>query len=344
MKRIFLYFCAFLIPHLTMGQDIHFSQFYNSPLFVNPAYCGVMDAGNIRAATNYKNQWGSITNNPYETFAGSADMLMSPEKNKGLAAGLSFYNDRAGASDFGTSQLNVILGYIAQMNKENWLSAAISGGYANRRANVSNLKWGSQFNGNYYDPNASNGEINPYSESTYYSDFSGGLLWNYIGTDSKGAEAGIAAFNLNKPDISLVNTTQDRMYPRVVVHGGINYPLKNSNISVLPKLFYSRQGPANELLAGLLLNYNPDRPTMQPGILASSSISFGGFYRTRDAVVLVFNIELKKKFLLGISYDINISGLTVASYGKGGVEISLIYKGKYKRAGFTDEGNELPML
>ena len=40
------------------SQDIHFSQFYMSPLNLNPAMTGVMN-GNIRLTGNYWNQWAS---------------------------------------------------------------------------------------------------------------------------------------------------------------------------------------------------------------------------------------------------------------------------------------------
>ena len=41
------------------SQDIHFSQFYMSPLNLNPAMTGVMN-GNIRLTGNYWNQWASV--------------------------------------------------------------------------------------------------------------------------------------------------------------------------------------------------------------------------------------------------------------------------------------------
>lgn len=322
------------------AQDIHFSQFYNSPLYINPALCGVIDGGNIRVASNYKDQWKSITPNSYKTYTGSFDMLISSEKKHGIAGGLSYYNDKAGTSNFGTSQFNATLGYVAKLNDVNYFSAAISSGYGNRSAKISNLKWESQFDGNAYNPNASNGEINPYSESRYFSDFSGGLLWNYRNTEGSGAEFGFSAFHVNRPNISLYNAATDRMYSRIVLHGSINYALKNSNTSILPKLFYSQQGPSKELLAGMLISYELGMTSKYTGLRSSSSIAFGSFYRTRDAVVLVFNTELKKKILIGISYDINISNLTMVSYGKGGLEVSLIYKGTYKGLKTAAEGGE----
>ena len=45
---------------LSMGQDLHFSQFYNSPLTTNPANTGFIPDADYRIGVNYRNQWSSI--------------------------------------------------------------------------------------------------------------------------------------------------------------------------------------------------------------------------------------------------------------------------------------------
>ena len=42
------------------AQDIHFSQFYASPLTMNPAMTGMMD-GTFRATAQYREQWSSLS-------------------------------------------------------------------------------------------------------------------------------------------------------------------------------------------------------------------------------------------------------------------------------------------
>ena len=41
------------------AQDPHFSQFYASPLLLNPALTGAFP-GNVRASGSYREQWPSI--------------------------------------------------------------------------------------------------------------------------------------------------------------------------------------------------------------------------------------------------------------------------------------------
>jgi len=60
------------------------------------------------------------------------------------------------------------------------------------------------------------------------------------------------------------------------------------------------------------------------GFIKESAISFGGHIRVGDAFIPSVLLEIAN-FGLGISYDVNISGLKKVSYGKGGFEISLRY-------------------
>ena len=75
MRKILLSLFAFLIVTHTatplLAQDIHFSQFWMSPLIQNPANAGGEE--DIRAILNYRDQWKSI-GTPYKTFNASFDM------------------------------------------------------------------------------------------------------------------------------------------------------------------------------------------------------------------------------------------------------------------------------
>ena len=50
--------CGLFSPTVE-AQDIHFSQFYMSPLNLNPALTGIMNC-NMRVSSNYRNQWSSV--------------------------------------------------------------------------------------------------------------------------------------------------------------------------------------------------------------------------------------------------------------------------------------------
>ena len=48
------------LPSFVCAQDLHFSQFFNSPLTTNPANTGFLPEYDYRLGANYRQQWASI--------------------------------------------------------------------------------------------------------------------------------------------------------------------------------------------------------------------------------------------------------------------------------------------
>jgi hypothetical protein len=73
--RIYILFGAWnLLFVISMnGQDLHFSQFMNSPLTTNPANTGFIPGGDYRVGINYRNQWSSVMLIPYKTMSAFGD-------------------------------------------------------------------------------------------------------------------------------------------------------------------------------------------------------------------------------------------------------------------------------
>jgi hypothetical protein len=64
MKPILLkYIVVFVMLSIaiqTNGQDIHFSQIFETPFLRNPALAGLFN-GDIRVQTVYRSQWNEVT-------------------------------------------------------------------------------------------------------------------------------------------------------------------------------------------------------------------------------------------------------------------------------------------
>ena len=71
MKRIIILICL-LAPMASFGQGMHFSQFYNAPLLLNPANTGFHTDGDMRVGMNYRSQWLTVPV-PYTTSSAFAD-------------------------------------------------------------------------------------------------------------------------------------------------------------------------------------------------------------------------------------------------------------------------------
>ncbi len=66
--------CSVFLVTSIQAQDLHFSQFFNSPLTTNPANTGFIPDGDYRLGINYRDQWSSIMAVPYKTMSAFGDM------------------------------------------------------------------------------------------------------------------------------------------------------------------------------------------------------------------------------------------------------------------------------
>src|ERR1700748_2299843 len=77
MRKLLTFLCI-LFFSVVKAQDPHFSQFFASPLTLNPALTGKFD-GDVRIAGNYRNQWPTI-NRAFTTGTVSADFHIMKNK------------------------------------------------------------------------------------------------------------------------------------------------------------------------------------------------------------------------------------------------------------------------
>src|SRR6185295_12441310 len=95
MKKVFLLITSCAVSFLASAQSYHQSQFYSTPMLVNPAFTG-NTGGPYRFAANYRSQWRN-EGTPYTTFAASGDAHILKNalgENSVLGLGLTFLNDK----------------------------------------------------------------------------------------------------------------------------------------------------------------------------------------------------------------------------------------------------------
>lgn len=318
--RSLLVSIGILMNFTCFAQDIHFSQYFASPLLLNPALTGQFDGG-FRFATNYKTQWSAVSRNNFKTFAASVDAPVY--KNK-FFAGLSFYNDKAGDSKMGTNSINLSLSTKIKLNDKNSLIAGLQTGWAQKSINLNGVTWDNQYDGNTFNNALPSGETN-YPSNFSYFDISSGLYWRSEPSKTVKLNLGIASHHMSRPKQSYYGMA-DRLYVKWTLHGNAEFkPSKNKNYTYIPTFMILKQGPATEVNLGMMVKYNLGVDSKHTGINVSSNVVFGAFYRLRDAAVVYFRYEYKNIFSVGLSYDINLSKLRTVSYYRGGTEISLAY-------------------
>lgn len=305
-------FCFSLLTFNSLqAQDIHFSQFYNSPLNLNPSLIGAFK-GDFRFVANQRTQWSSVTT-PYSTFGLSADA--NSVFNTPLGVGLSVYNDKAGDSDFSTLQVGLGGTYTIRLSDSTQsISFGVQPVFTQRSINYNNLKFDNQYNGNFYDANIGNGETFSNSGGTYFN-LHGGVTWNYEIAQRKEVGAGFAMHNIVKPQQTFFNADIP-LHQRITLHANALFAVSDK-VDVLPNILFQKQHNYKEIIFGGQGKYHLNNGNYK-------AIYGGIWYRNSDATY--FNVGLDyADFHFGISYDLNLSSLSVASNNRGGFEFSVIY-------------------
>lgn len=305
-------------------QDIHFSQFWTSPLNINPALVGMFD-GDMRLANNYRSQWSSVTANPYTTMAASADfpVLRNYKNDNFMGVGVGFVRDQAGDTRFTSSQYSIAFSYIAQLNREQYLSFGLQTGLMQRAISGANISWGNQWDGAYFDPTLPSGE-NFAAESVSLIDFNFGMNWFYEANDYSKVFAGASVHHLGAPLVSF-QSAEEKLLRKLILHGGAELMVENTNIVFMPNFMVKRQGPNAVYDLGSDVKYVLQEKSQITNFNDETSIAFGAYYRALDAVYLLTAFNWKG-LTVGFSYDLNTSGLTVASDGLGGMEAMIMYR------------------
>lgn len=333
MKHVSKYILSFVfsgVALLTLAQDIHFSQMKYSPLNLNPALAGANNR--INAVVNYKNQWMSITR-PFQTIGAAYDMRI-PSKNeesKGfLAMGINLFNDNGGDSKINTFNGTLNLAYHIEVGKSSTLGGALYAGAGQRSFNTGDLQWGSQYDGFEFNPGLESGELFE-QESYAHFDAGMGVVYTYVDHESRvtGDEAfylnsGLAVFHLNRPNFTFIGSQEDKLYMRWSFFADALIPITDTDVSLLPGFYYNRQGFAQEFLFGSYIRILLKQQSKHTGFISSISMSFGVFYRMRDALIskLMFQFD---RYSIGFSYDSNFSNLTPVTNTRGGFEVFLRY-------------------
>src|SRR4029079_16287507 len=142
----------FLVP-CTFAQDLHFSQFMNSPLLTNPANTGFIPSADYRLGMNYRNQWSSIMTVPYKTMSayGDGQVFRNRIETGWVGLGGVILHDVAGSGNLTSTKFYGSVAYHQMINAGSLLSAGFNVGISNKSINVTNLKFPDQFDGKFFD-------------------------------------------------------------------------------------------------------------------------------------------------------------------------------------------------
>ena len=305
------------------AQDYKFSQFYNSPLNLNPANTGRINSM-YRLVANYRLQYLPLQSpSPYNTLSASADagLFRDKLKNDIFGVGVVFVNDRQTA--IRTNTFMVSLAYHKSLGKKNshYLSAGVQIGFIQRSVDLGNLAFASQFTGTGFDLSLNNKEnfaSNKYIKANAHI----GLMYSSQINKMIGVYAGLSIFNVLKPKDSFFKSDNERAI-RYNAHAGLTIDI-NKKVMISPNGMYMRQSTAQQWIAGVSAAINLSGKSAP----YRTAVSLGTWYDGNGAIIASAGVSFSG-VQIGISYDATIKkDLSSAVKTFGALEASLIYTSK----------------
>ena len=326
-----------MIAVVGISQDIHFSQYYASPMTLNPGLTGKFD-GNYRINAIYRGQYFGLSQSAsnYRTPSISVDFSLLKDKMKGnaLGVGLAFVNDQQSASfkdpndgmvksgKLNTNTILVSLAYTLNLGKKRatQISLGLQPSYTIRSVDGSNYYPDafSQTDLKYQSGSAADEKITEPTKK--YFNFSYGLFFNTNPIDWLTFYIGYSMKNVTQPQTAIIKTdaSSGNLPFLHVVHGGFEFELGRAKKFVLiPGFLYQNLAKANEANAGLTLGYN-FLNKVKDGRREKGTVFVGLWNRLGNDVNTSFqyrNITPKvgveyKSIRLSAAYDIDVSNFS----------------------------------
>ncbi len=312
-----LYILGFLLLIMAVAgkaQDPLFSQYYASPLYLNPGLAGSLK--DPRLIFNSRIQWTQLPK-AFNTYAVSGDFQL-PDLNS--AFGLLAVTDKAGSANLRTTTIGGVYAAKIRLNEKWVFSPGLMFAYGNRSIDFDKLVFGDQI---IYNGPTSDDAISQLGNRNFFDFASGAVFYN------KSFWAGISAYHINQPNHSLLGE-DSRLPMRMSVHTGLRIPIKHGVLSksklnsVSPSIVYTAQGEFQFLDIGTNVLFDP--------------VLIGLWYRgtplmknvqnrvNHDAAIFILGLNLKY-LEVGYSYDFTLSQMGPDSGGAHEISVVLFLSG-----------------
>ena len=327
MKKAVVFLFAILgISFFAEAQDPHFSQFFASPLTLNPAFTGKFD-GTVRVAGNYRNQWPAF-NNAYTTYTVSVDFDILKDKLPDFdrwGIGILALNDQAGNGLLKNTYVGLSTSYQKSLDEDGFkqLGIGFQGTYGQKRLDANKFHFEDQLTPFGFTGVTQETFVND-NLNINYLDVNAGLLYSMSTDANNNFYVGASLYHINRPNESFQGATWN-IATRTTVSAGGYFPVSDI-LTLHTSGIYQYQNKATETVIGGALGAVIDKASYEP-----SNVYGGLWYRLNDAIIPYIGLEFAG-LRFGATYDINVSSLKAGSQSKGGMELSVIYV--KKPAGF----------
>ena len=179
MRKLVVVISTLLFSIMAHAQDPHFSQFFSSPLTLNPAFTGKFN-GLWRLAANHRDQWPSIPK-AYVTSSASLDFPIMQKKipeNDVFGMGISGLSDASANNILKLNYGSLSMSYHKALDENGYstIGAGFQGTYSSLSLDVSKLYFEDQLTQNGFTGTTSDLLTNGTNQS--YFDMNAGMLYS----------------------------------------------------------------------------------------------------------------------------------------------------------------------
>src|SRR5436190_7999554 len=308
------------------AQDPSFSQFFSSPLNVNPALTAHINA-DWRAIANFRDQWLGPAS-PYATGTASFDTKIFNKRYTGVeegnvaGAGIMMMYDKAMGGVVKSSYASTNFSYRIKLSNgdvKHKLGAGFGAIFGQRKIDFSGVDFEEQFTGYGFNTNLPHGETSLSNMKAYVS-VSTCLLYSIV-SEKTNIDIGGAAFHVNRPKQTFLQDDQQILPIRYVAHANFETYITENTVLSFNTIFQKQSTAQYYSVGGALGYFLPSNPDIM--------LNGGLWYWSKNAVIPYFGLTYKD-FQFGISYDATISKLNDAANKPNTYEVSFILRGRNK--------------
>ena len=340
IRQIFAVCTIVLLGSFTVGaQDFHNTFFELNPLAVNPGLAGSF-AGTIRGSGLYRDQYRSVTANPYMTLDLGIEynLPFRPRGRDWIAAGLAMTRDGVGTLGLSRNTFRLNAAYHLALDKDARSDIALG---------IQAMSNSYTLDGASLDPMTDNGAVTAFmlrglgvdaditqlrnsammgggsnmnenqDPNTSYTDYSAGLVYSSRAKSGNLFRIGAAVANVLSPNRGFITEQgpASDLDMRLSAFATMERRMGKA-MTLEPALLFQNMGPSSELILHGIVGY------MLPNRDTPFKIKGGLGYRFGDALAFMAGADFKD-WKVGLAYDINVSGLTPASNTFGALELAV---------------------
>ncbi len=300
------------------AQDPHFSQYFTSPMTINPSLMG-KDVEDWRLTSTLRRQWWGGTVAPYNTYTASIEKRVATNStgDNQLGIGMMVFSDESNNGLLKDTYLSLGAAYNITLDRagHHHLGAGLTANYAGRLVDPSKFEFQSQFGSMGFQRSVpSNDPVT--IQSNHYLEVNAGLNYNY--TDTKwGFNVGAAVFHASKPKDGVYLNSTYTVEARYSIQGSVYFNLANHNQLLFSEIS-EMQGQNSIHSLGAVYKISVKDKTLR-------SFNVGLWDRFGDAVYPYIGLE-SERWIAGLTYDVVTSGVKTASNSVQSMELSFAWQ------------------